>query len=550
MRGLRLTPAVAAVVATACTRTPAGPSFGDGDGSTGGAGSDGTTTSNEPSTGSTTSGASTGEASSTAADTTGGPPPLCEAIDISLVLGRQAPIFGLEKRRAVANFLDDLTEQTGARVRIFPNTGAPTPPAWDCSLDADGPADGLTFVWGEDFRAKNNARPRLDCVYQGVKNFPSDTDADGDWMFTGLMFPFLQHDDWPTPERAVSVSMILANTDDDENNMYARPGLSSEAFLRLAAGGDRDRALSFTIGEDADELQTFSLGFAPYALHADWANDDLDTSLQTFLPAVVDACARAEEPEVPEPPGGCEHIDILFVVDGSLSMAEEQEALRGIGGPPVFAEFTDALALSLDSLDDIHVGVISAEPGDTVLHTHRDQPAFEPTPGTDCGLNQPWVVAPSPDLEDDFACIAATAASSTLETTSRNAAEALNDPANAGFLRDDSVLFVVMLTDEDTLGLGATRVQEHQLLLQAVGGDRSRLVMLSIAGDPGVFEAPKTTCNGTYGNAAPGRRLDSIVRSFGDQGITSDICDGDLAQTFDDALDDLVQACVSFVPEG
>ncbi len=551
MRGQRLTTALAAVVVAACTRTPSGPGFGDGDGGSTGEGEDATGTAPPGSTSTDANPTSTtADASSTAADTTGGPTPLCEAIDISLVLGRQAPIFNLEKRRAVANFLDDLTEQTGARVRIFPNTGAPTPPQWECSLDADGPADGLTFVWGEGFRPKNNARPRLDCVYQGVKNFPSDTDADGDWMFTGLMFPFLQHGDWPTPERSVSVSMILANTDDDENNMYARPGLSSEAFLRLAADGDRDRALSFTIGEDADELHTFSLGFAPYALHADWANDDLDESLQTFLPAVVDACARAEEPKVPEPPGGCEFIDILFVVDGSLSMAEEQEALRGITGPPVFAEFTDALALSLESLEDIHVGVISAEPDDVVLHTHRDQPAFEPTPATDCGLDEPWIVAPSPDLADAFACVAATAASSTLETTSRNAAEALNDPANEGFLRDDSVLFVVMLTDEDTLGLGATRVQEHQLLLQAVGGDRSRLVMLSIAGDPGVFEAPKTTCNGTYGNAAPGRRLDSIVRSFGDQGITSDICDGDLAQTFDDALVDLVQACVSFVPEG
>ena len=469
---------------------------------------------------------------------------------MSLVLDRQGPIYNIEKRRAVANFLDDLTEQTGARVRVFPNSGTAESPPWPCNLDVDGPADGLTFLWGDEGRPRNSARPKLDCVYDGVRDVPHNTDADGDHMFTGLLFPFLQHDDWPSPDRTVSVSVMLASSDDDENNMYARPGLASEAFVRLAAGGDRDRALSFTAGQAADELHSFALALHPHALHTEWSDEDLDADLQAFLPAVVHACETAEEPEVPEPPGGCEHIDILFVVDGSLSMAEEQAALRGIDGPPVFRDFTDALALNLDSLEDIHVGVVSAEPDDTVLHTHRDQPALEAVPETDCGLDQPWIVAPSDDLEESFACLAATTAASTLETTSRNAAEALTDPDNAGFLRDDSVVFVVMLTDEDTLGLGATRVQEHQLLLSAVGGDRSRLVVLAIAGDPGVFEAPKTTCAGPYGTASPGRRLGSVVATFGDRGITSDICAGNLAQTFDEALDELVHACVSFVPEG
>ncbi len=549
MRRRRLLPGLALLAA--CTQSPAGVGFGEGnEGSTGGPGSSGTSGPG----GTSSSGARSTEATGGAASTEGsggqGPRALCEAIDVSLVLDRQAPIYAIEARRAVANFLDDLTEQTGARVRVFPNTGAPTPPQWDCTLDAEGPADGLTFVWGEDGKARSGARPKLDCVYDGVRNSPHDTDADGDLMFTGLMFPFLEHADWPTPERTVSLSMMLANSDDDENNMYARPGLASEAFVRLAAGGDRDRALSFTMGQDADELHAFSLALHPLALHAQWEEDDLDASLQAFLPAVVHACESAEQPEVPEPPGGCEHIDILFVVDGSLSMSEEQAALRGVDGPPVFADFTDALALNLDTLEDIRIGVVSAEPGDVVLHTHRDQPALAPAPETDCGLAQPWIVAPGDDLEAQFACVAATTATSTLETTSRNAAEALTAPANADFLREDSVVLVVMLTDEDTLGLGATRVLEHELLLSAVGGDRSRLVVLAIAGDPGVFEAPKTTCAGPYGTASPGRRLSSVVRTFGERGITSDICAGDLAQTFDEALEGLVAACVSFVPEG
>ncbi len=512
-------------------------------------GTDASTSVNEP-VGSSSSTGTAGPQGEEGSTTTGGETRICEAIDVSLVLDRQAPIYGIDRRRVVAGFLDELTEQTGARVRVFPNAGTPQPPPWDCSLDTDGPADGLTLLWGEGGQPRNSARPQLDCVYDGVRNVPSESDADGDWMFTGLLFPFLEHDDWPSEDRSISVSVMLAGTDDDENNMYARPGLASDAFLRLAAAGDRDRALSLTVGQDADELHTFALALHPNALHTEWDDEDFEDSFDAFLPAVVQACATAEAPDVPKPPGGCEHIDILFVVDGSLSMAQEQAALRGIEGPPVFTDFTDALALNLDTLQDIHIGVISAEPGDTALHTHRDQPALPPSPETDCGLTQPWITAPSPTLQDDFACLAATQATSTLETTSRNAAEALVSPDNAGFLRDDSVVFVVMLTDEDTLGLGATRVQEHELLLSAVGGDRRRIVMLAIAGDPGVFEAPKTTCAGPYGTASPGRRLGSIVASFGAAGSTSDICAGDLAQSFDDALDDLVAACVSFVPEG
>ncbi|MBV1857552.1 MAG: hypothetical protein KUG77_04005, partial [Nannocystaceae bacterium] len=346
-----LVPAALAVATIGCNASAQGVSIDVGTGGATSASSNPTGIGTGTGTASTSSEATsiTADATTTVADesTTGGPSQLCEAIDVSLVFDRQAPIYNIDRRRAVARFLDDLTEQTGARVRVFPNAGAPEPPPWECSLDAQGPADGLTFIWGEDGQSRSGARPKLDCVYDGVRNYPSNTDADGDWMFTGLLFPFLEHDDWPSVDRTLSVSVMLANTDDDENNMYARPGLASDAFLRLAAGGDRDRALSLTVGQDADELHSFALALHPNALHTEWDDEDFEASFEDFLPAVVEACATADDPEIPEPPGGCEHIDILFVVDGSLSMAQEQGALRGIDGPPVFSDFTDALALTL-----------------------------------------------------------------------------------------------------------------------------------------------------------------------------------------------------------
>jgi hypothetical protein len=161
------------------------------------------------------------------------------------------------------------------------------------------------------------------------------------------------------------------------------------------------------------------------------------------------------------------------------------------------------------------------------------------------------VIGPSPTLADEFACIAATDSDDDMEVTVYNLAEALHDPQNAGFLRDDSLLFAVILTDEDTDdGHLARMVDIRQRLLDAVGGDPSRLLVLAIAGGMGTFEAPETTCMGVYGFAAPGRRVASIVRSFRERGLVQNICEGDLAATFIDVLDDVVSACAAYEPVG
>ena len=85
-------------------------------------------------------------------------------------------------------------------------------------------------------------------------------------------------------------------------------------------------------------------------------------------------------------------------------------------------------------------------------------------------------------------------------------------------------------------------------MLDAVGGDLSRLVVLGIAANGGTFEAPKSVCSGPYGKAAPARRLGAIVGSLRERGVLQDICGGDLAASFTDVLDDVVSACQAFEP--
>lgn len=500
----------------------------------------------------TTTGAT--DSSPTGGGTTGEPPPpptFCAQVDVSLVLHPKVPAYDDASRAALVQHFDDLVEKTGARVRILPNAGTEFALATDCLLPLGNAADDPILVYGEAGEVAPGAAEALQCTLDALQAYQSDFDI-GNFMFSGLMFPVLERDDWPAPG-ATGLAMLLALGDDGQKNMYAQPGQASEAYLRLVGDGDRRRVSAFTFGHEAGELNIFSLAVSDKSRHYDHAEVTLPEALAEFGPLAVRTCEDFDfEPPLPEvEPSGCKRIDVLFAVDGSGSMEGEQDALRGAGGqPPVFAEFTEALLAELTEVEDFHVGVVSSGEGDTALHTHREQPDVPPGPDTDCGLppGQRWLVGPSPTLTEEFACIAATR-SGFDEVTYYNLAEALHDPVNAGFLRDDSLLLLVLITDEDTYDhLVATMVGIRTRILDAIGGDLSRLVVLAVAGGQGVFEMPETVCEGVYGGAAPGRRIISITRSFRERGLFQNICKGDLAATFADILDDVVSACEAFEP--
>lgn len=499
---------------------------------------------------------STTRADTTTAASTGEPlppVPLCDDIAVGLVLDPQAPIYDEASRAALHDHFDALVQETGARVRVHPSLGVEQGFLHLC-LQGDSPAvDGPDIVWGEDFVPHEDAPGALDCILSTAEPFSSPLHGDGDFMFSGLMFPILEREDWPPASADLVAAMLLSQFDDDQSNMYGRPGMTAEAFLRLAGGGDRRRVAGFSIGTSGDEMRTFTLSLNDASAYYDWADHDLASALAHWRPKLVTACAEHATDPPPMPLGGCERIDILFVIDGSLSMAEEQDALRGENGePPIFADFVDALHEQLDALKDVHIGVISSQPGDIVLHRSTDAPAVTESAATDCGLapGERWITAPNLDLAAQFSCLGATQADAFEEYTAENAAHALHHPTNAGFLRDDSVLLIVLLTDEDTQGHTYPRAEIHDTIMDAVHGDRSRVVVLGIAGDQGVFEMPKTTCHGPHGSASPGRRLTSIVHTFRDKGRTQDICAGDFAAIFAQALEDVVNVCEDFHPEG
>ena len=168
-------------------------------------------------------------------------------------------------------------------------------------------------------------------------------------------------------------------------------------------------------------------------------------------------------------------LDVLFMIDDSPSMLDKQESLRAS-----FPTMMDQLALLPDGLPNLHVGVITSDMGTSAL----DGVAGPSIPGSVGGcMNQGKGGALQTfdasglvtgkyledvagatgrdrnytgELRDAFSAMSnAGAAGCGFEQplAAIHAALVLNNPANAGFLRDAANLAVVILTDEDDCSL-------------------------------------------------------------------------------------------------
>jgi hypothetical protein len=306
---------------------------------------------------------------------------------------------------------------------------------------------------------------------------------------------------------------------------------------------------------------------------------------------------------------GPTRVDLLFVVDSSGSMSEEQStlvsqmvvAMRELIAP----DDPDALAV-----DDLHVGVISADMG---THGYVIQTCTAEQPGDfgeltttgrgdwcestylapDCGGGECRWLAHTPEFPDDgrvpgdlpiwddFACIAALGTGGCgfeqpLEASYRALVEnSRPGMVNEGFLRDDALLAVVYVTDEDDCStpnpemfnpsrddLGPLNVRcvlaEDELypveryreaFVALKGGRAERVVVAAIAGVPidGRWEPGDplerlrdlreinpsnpnelvVSCDTGMGVAFPPARIVELVYGFGSSGYLASICRDD-----------------------
>ena len=263
----------------------------------------------------------------------------------------------------------------------------------------------------------------------------------------------------------------------------------------------------------------------------------------------------------------CKHLDIVFAVDPSGSMNEEMAAM----GSEIFPAFAETLLNVSEGLEDYRAGTLDACPDPAAFNTSGEGPTDEPGDDVACNFagGQRWIEAtPETDpaaVTAEFACVG------TIDRTTfegRITAGACNgndddeQPAsaviaaltppfsineNAGFLRNDAVLVVIAMTDEDEQPTPDATAEELYADLVAVKGDVKDMVFLGIGG--GVPDGCQGDGNGgPYGTADPANKLSALTDLFKAQerGVYWDLCEGQLQDGLTEALAVIEQACDEF----
>ena len=262
----------------------------------------------------------------------------------------------------------------------------------------------------------------------------------------------------------------------------------------------------------------------------------------------------------------CDKMDIVFVVDNSGSMSEEQTNLAT--NFPMFASLLDAYTVDGGKPLDFRVALTTT--GRDVDYV-VDLPPLGTVPQSEqgengefynnCNVNKRWLDRNDATMAQALACRAKVGTTGpSIEMPFLMSKWALAERAadtNAGFVRDDALLAIVVLTDEDDASttennftLNATgqsptnyNPADHVQFLDTLKGNRTRWAAGVIAGDG--------NCNSSFGNAADGVRLKEFVHLANgngtNQAVFSSICDGDLTKGLKDALDLFQAACGAII---
>jgi len=122
---------------------------------------------------------------------------------------------------------------------------------------------------------------------------------------------------------------------------------------------------------------------------------------------------------------------------------------------------------------------------------------------------------------------------------------------NEGFLRDDAILVVTLISDEDDKVSEGTIEEWKQQIVDAKQGNEDAVVMLGLLGD---VEAPDPVCqffdqDAPLGGAEDAPKLRSFFESFS-KGSWASVCELDYSSFFLEAVEQIDVACDENIPPG
>lgn len=342
-----------------------------------------------------------------------------------------------------------------------------------------------------------------------------------------------------------ALSLGCGGGDDGRGTSTAFPtgasGLTASGSSGDASATDADD------DDDADDEDDSSPSGGPGssgdATEGDAPKFDLGTSPDSPMP-MADECTK---------------VDILFAIDNSGSMAGEQANLIA-AFPGFVAGIQEALAFA----ESYHIGVVTSDSynpneagcqgiGDLVTQTGGSDSSGQACGPYTSGFR--WFDDTEPDLASTFACAAqvGTDGSGDEEQVhgvlrATDAMRNLPGACNDGFLRDDALLVVVLITDEEDaeqcipiLGCdGGTPANPGEWFTRLVTNKfnvETNIVMLSLVGLPG------SSCADNAG------RIQDFASRFTNH-AEGEICSGNYAEFFTEAISQIDTACEDFVPPG
>lgn len=255
---------------------------------------------------------------------------------------------------------------------------------------------------------------------------------------------------------------------------------------------------------------------------------------------------------------GCSKMDVLFVIDNSGSMGQEQQNL--IANFPMFISVLDASGLDYrvavtTTARNYNYSVVTPFGASLPMSTSGE--SGEMIMPSSCSMTKRWIDKSDPDPTQTFSCVANVGTSGSADEMPLGAIrdafeDRITDGTNLGFRRPDALLGVVVLTDEDDcsyeqpVSLGFTQslcaaqmepVANYKAFLDQYTGGPSRWATAIIAGPgPG-------TCSSAFGNADEAMRLKEFKNVVGTNAVMSSICDGDLSIGLMQALALFESAC-------
>ncbi|MBK6922000.1 MAG: hypothetical protein IPH07_31675 [Deltaproteobacteria bacterium] len=309
-------------------------------------------------------------------------------------------------------------------------------------------------------------------------------------------------------------------------------------------------------------------------------SSDDDGAVPTGDGSVFDVAAEGGgQASVGDGATGCKKVDFLFVIDNSSSMSEEQDALIAS-----FPGFIQTIQSTLTDAQDHHIMVTDTDAawgGDCSLlcgffggfcPSIPDYPCATGAPSVcdatlGAGVTYPigshatnhrcnfatgarYMDSSEPDLSGAFQCAARVGSDGESDEMAMSAmvgalSEDLGAPGscNEGFVRDDAILVVTIITDEEDKGSTGTPEGWYANIVASKKGDASAVVMLGLIND---VDQPAPSCSAQVEDAV---KLRSFVEMFPNH-TRGSVCAPSFNSFFEDAVALIDQTCDEFVPAG